>query len=38
VLFPNAGITITVLALKLLGDCIRDALDPRLLGLIKSNQ
>jgi len=30
VLFPGAAITITVLAFNLLGDGIRDALDPRL--------
>jgi peptide/nickel transport system permease protein len=34
VLFPGAAITITVLAFNLLGDGIRDALDPRLRGAI----
>ena len=32
VVFPGVAITITVLALNLLGDGIRDALDPRLRG------
>ncbi|MBV8505166.1 MAG: ABC transporter permease [Alphaproteobacteria bacterium] len=32
VLFPGAAITITVLAFNLLGDGIRDVLDPRLRG------
>jgi ABC-type dipeptide/oligopeptide/nickel transport system permease subunit len=32
VLFPGAAITLTVLAFNLLGDGIRDALDPRLRG------
>jgi peptide/nickel transport system permease protein len=34
VLFPGAAITITVLAFNLLGDGIRDALDPRLRGAV----
>jgi peptide/nickel transport system permease protein len=34
VLFPGAAITLTVLAFNLLGDGIRDALDPRLRGSI----
>ena len=34
VLFPGAAITITVLAFNLLGDGIRDALDPRLRGAL----
>jgi ABC-type dipeptide/oligopeptide/nickel transport system permease subunit len=34
VLFPGAAITITVLAFNLLGDGIRDALDPRLRGSV----
>lgn len=34
VLFPGAAITITVLAFNLLGDGIRDFLDPRLRGAI----
>jgi len=38
VLFPGAAITITVLAFNLLGDGIRDALDPRLRGSVNSNQ
>jgi peptide/nickel transport system permease protein len=38
VLFPGAAITITVLAFNLLGDGIRDALDPRLRGSVTSNQ
>jgi peptide/nickel transport system permease protein len=32
VLFPGAAITVTVLAFNLLGDGIRDVLDPRLRG------
>jgi peptide/nickel transport system permease protein len=32
VLFPGAAITITVLAFNLLGDALRDELDPRLKG------
>ena len=32
VLFPGAAITLTVLAFNLLGDGIRDILDPRLRG------
>ena len=32
VLFPGVAITITVLAFNLLGDGIRDLLDPRLRG------
>jgi len=35
VLFPGAAITLTVLAFNLLGDGIRDALDPRLRGAVK---
>ena len=38
VLFPGAAITLTVLAFNLLGDGIRDALDPRLRGSVISNQ
>jgi peptide/nickel transport system permease protein len=34
VLFPGAAITITVLAFNLLGDGIRDVLDPRLRGAV----
>ncbi|HEX2887874.1 ABC transporter permease [Vineibacter terrae] len=34
VLFPGAAITLTVLAFNLLGDGIRDMLDPRLRGAI----
>ena len=34
VMFPGAAITITVLAFNLLGDGIRDALDPRLRGAV----
>ena len=34
VLFPGAAITLTVLAFNLLGDGIRDALDPRLRGAV----
>jgi peptide/nickel transport system permease protein len=34
VLFPGAAITLTVLAFNLLGDGVRDALDPRLRGAI----
>ncbi|MCX7363662.1 MAG: ABC transporter permease [Alphaproteobacteria bacterium] len=34
VLFPGAAITITVLAFNLLGDGIRDMLDPRLRGSV----
>jgi peptide/nickel transport system permease protein len=34
VLFPGLAITLTVLAFNLLGDGIRDALDPRLRGAI----
>jgi peptide/nickel transport system permease protein len=34
VLFPGIAITITVLAFNLLGDGIRDALDPRLRGSV----
>ena len=34
VLFPGAAITVTVLAFNLLGDGIRDALDPRLRGAV----
>ena len=34
VLFPGAAITVTVLAFNLLGDGIRDMLDPRLRGAI----
>ena len=34
VLFPGAAITLTVLAFNLLGDGIRDALDPRLRGSV----
>jgi ABC-type dipeptide/oligopeptide/nickel transport system permease subunit len=34
VLFPGAAITITVLAFNLLGDGIRDMLDPRLRGAL----
>jgi ABC-type dipeptide/oligopeptide/nickel transport system permease subunit len=32
VLFPGMAITITVLAVNLFGDGVRDALDPRLRG------
>jgi ABC-type dipeptide/oligopeptide/nickel transport system permease subunit len=32
VLFPGGAITLTVLSFNLLGDGIRDALDPRLRG------
>jgi len=35
VLFPGVAITITVLAFNLLGDGIRDILDPRLRGAIR---
>jgi len=34
VLFPGAAITLTVLAFNLLGDGIRDMLDPRLRGAV----
>ena len=34
VLFPGTAITLTVLAFNLLGDGIRDALDPRLRGAV----
>jgi ABC-type dipeptide/oligopeptide/nickel transport system permease subunit len=34
VLFPGLAITITVLAFNLLGDGIRDLLDPRLRGAL----
>jgi ABC-type dipeptide/oligopeptide/nickel transport system permease subunit len=34
VLFPGAAITVTVLAFNLLGDGIRDMLDPRLRGAV----
>lgn len=34
VLFPGLAITVTVLAFNLLGDGIRDALDPRLRGAV----
>ena len=34
VLFPGAAITLTVLAFNLLGDGVRDALDPRLRGAV----
>lgn len=34
VLFPGAAITVTVLAFNLLGDGIRDVLDPRLRGAV----
>jgi peptide/nickel transport system permease protein len=34
VLFPGAAITLTVLSFNLLGDGIRDALDPRLRGSV----
>jgi peptide/nickel transport system permease protein len=34
VLFPGAAITLTVLAFNLLGDGIRDSLDPRLRGSV----
>jgi ABC-type dipeptide/oligopeptide/nickel transport system permease subunit len=34
VLFPGVAITLTVLAFNLLGDGIRDALDPRLRGAV----
>jgi peptide/nickel transport system permease protein len=34
VLFPGAAITLTVLAFNLLGDGIRDILDPRLRGAV----
>jgi peptide/nickel transport system permease protein len=34
VLFPGLAITITVLAFNLLGDGIRDLLDPRLRGSV----
>jgi peptide/nickel transport system permease protein len=32
-LFPGAAIVLTVLAFNLLGDALRDALDPRMRGL-----
>ena len=35
VLFPGLAITITVLAFNLLGDGIRDILDPRLRGAVR---
>jgi len=35
VLFPGAAITVTVLAFNLLGDGIRDILDPRLRGAVR---
>ena len=38
VLFPGAAITLTVLAFNLLGDGIRDILDPRLRGAVASKQ
>jgi ABC-type dipeptide/oligopeptide/nickel transport system permease subunit len=38
VLFPGAAITITVLAFNLLGDGIRDMLDPRLRGAVVSQR
>ena len=34
VLFPGAAITLTVLAFNLLGDCIRDVLDPYLCSAV----
>ena len=34
VLFPGGAITLTVLAFNLLGDGIRDVLDPRLRGAV----
>jgi len=34
VLFPGLAITLTVLAFNLLGDGIRDMLDPRLRGSV----
>jgi ABC-type dipeptide/oligopeptide/nickel transport system permease subunit len=34
VFFPGAAITLTVLAFNLLGDGIRDVLDPRLRGSV----
>ena len=36
VIFPGAAIAIAVLALNLMGDGIRDALDPRLRGAFAS--
>lgn len=36
VLFPGAAITLTVLAFNLLGDGIRDMLDPRLRGAVSA--
>jgi peptide/nickel transport system permease protein len=38
VLFPGLAITVTVLAFNLLGDGIRDTLDPRLRGSIGSRE
>src|SRR5689334_18630581 len=38
VLFPGAAITLTVLAFNLLGDGIRDVLDPRLRGAVAAKQ
>jgi peptide/nickel transport system permease protein len=38
VLFPGLAITITVLAFNLLGDGIRDMLDPRLRGAVASQR
>ena len=38
VLFPGCAITITVLAFNLLGDGIRDILDPRLRGAVGAKQ
>ncbi len=38
VLFPGLAITITVLAFNLLGDGIRDILDPRLRGAVASQR
>ena len=32
VIFPGVAITITILAFNLLGDALRDYLDPRLRG------
>ena len=38
VLFPGLAITLTVLAFNLLGDGIRDILDPRLRGAVAARQ
>jgi peptide/nickel transport system permease protein len=38
VLFPGLAITITVLAFNLLGDGVRDVLDPRLRGMVAAQR